>query len=171
MPRKKITSVGKANKGEYYVAPKDLNEEFKKYFESSNNPDERVISEKLGKMIWNIANHYATKSCFNGYTYKDEFISDGVYKMLQQMHRIDLTHPKCNPFSYLTCICYCAFVNKIKKTEAHNKKLKAIQEQIFEDFCRQEGIVNPKYDSITDSDDITPEMISEMIDEVEESDK
>lgn len=172
MPRKKIVSQRTKTEDEFYVAPKELNAEFRKYFESSKKPEKRVISEALGKMLWKIAVRYASKSCFNRYYYKDEFISDGVYKMLQQLHRIDLNHPKCNPFSYLTCICYCAFVNTIKKHNVQDAKLKAIQERVYEDFCNREGIAQAKNDNISDNpDDYTPEDMEELTNKLNSSDE
>lgn len=153
MSAKKKTSVGKANKGEYYIAPKDLNAEFKKYYDSNpSDPSKRVISEKLGQMIINIAKHLATKACYNRYTYKDEFIGDAILKVMQNIWRINLSLPNCNPFSYITCICNCAFTNRIKKTEERSKKLKELQEQIYEDFCTKEGIANPRLDKMMDND-------------------
>lgn len=151
MSTKSKSSRAKKNKGEYYIAPKDLNAEFRKYYDSNpTDPSKRIISEKLGQMIINIAKHLATKSCYNRYSYKDEFIGDAILKVMQNIWRINLSLPNCNPFSYITCICNCAFTNRIKKTEERNKKLKELQEQIYEDFCTKEGIANPRLDRMMD---------------------
>lgn len=136
----------------YYVGQRELREELEKYFASSDEPENRIISRKLGEMLVKIAYRYATKPCYSNYYFKSEFISDAIYKMVQNIGKINLSLPNCNPFSYLTCICYCAFIASIKKHKKNAESLKKLREQVYEDFCMSEGIVTRKEleDFVTD---------------------
>lgn len=124
----------------YYVGTKELREEVQKYFDSGTCQEDRVISEELGKMLIKIATRYATKPCFNGYWYKDSFIADAIYQMVRKLDKINLNHPRCNVFSYLTCICYCIYIAAIKKHNKQALQLKALRERVYEDFRMSENL-------------------------------
>jgi len=122
----------KKNKSEFYIDKAELNKEIKIYKKSGE------ITEKLGIMLMKIANRYASKPCFSGYTFKDEFIAEAVARMIDQLHKIDLNHKKCNPFSYLTQMCYWKFVSKINEEKQHAlTKSNFIEHYITEFECSE----------------------------------
>lgn len=143
-PRKTtLKSTRKPKTGEkalYYVNRDELWTELEKYFSSGDTPETRVISNKLGGFMIKIATRYASRPNFSGYYYKQEFISDAVYQMCKYLSKIDMTHPKCNPFSYLTCICYCAFIAVIKKHKQQAERLADLRKRVYEEFCNKEGL-------------------------------
>ena len=115
--RKVMTQQEKEN---FYVDPKELLKEIKSYKSTDK------MSNELGIILVKIAKKFATKPCFSGYTYKDDFIGDAVARMVEQAHKIRLDIPNSNPFSYLTQICYNCFISKINK----EKKLSTIKERL-----------------------------------------
>jgi hypothetical protein len=66
-----------------------------------------VISEKLGKMLLDIAYKFVEKnSKFRNYPDKLDFIGDSILRMVSQLHKFNTEHPKANPFGYFTQVVY-----------------------------------------------------------------
>jgi hypothetical protein len=124
----------------YYVSPKELKEELQKYFDSNPDPSKRVISNRLGKMLINIAYRYASKSNFHNYSWKDEMVSFAIYKMVLKLNLINLNLKNCNPFSYLTYICHHCFSKTITKYKKETERLRKLQAQTYLDFLQSEGV-------------------------------
>ena len=111
----------------YYIDKDELIKEIKHY------KDTDEISEDLGVMLLKIAQRYSSKSNFVGYSYRDEFISDATYRMVGQLDKINLDHPNCQPFSYLTKTCHRCFIAKINKEKKYqNLKLKLTEKYFTE---------------------------------------
>ena len=121
---------------EYYVNPSELAEEIKK-FQSS---DTEQMSDKLGNMLIKIATGYASRPNFNRYSYREDFVSDAILRMIQQIDKIDLNHPKCNPFSYLTMICYHVYITKITKEKKFTETKNDLKDKYFDMFEQNEGL-------------------------------
>lgn len=96
-------------KPEHYCSNKELHLELRKY------KDTGVISEELGQMFINIATRYVNKRRFYGYTEKSDWANDAVLRMIQQIDKIDLNHPKCNAFSYLTSLTHNKIISNKDK--------------------------------------------------------
>lgn len=127
----------------YYVNPLELKNEVIKYKTTGE------ISNELGTMFINIATRFASRPNFSGYTYKDEFIGDAIYRMCHQIKMIDLNHPKCNIFTYLTMICYHCFVARINKEKRYQKTKEDVKKEIFNEFMLTENI-KPKQNDYDD---------------------
>lgn len=156
----------------YYVGTKELKAELQKYFDSGSCPEERIISRELGEMLIKISTRYASKPCFSGYYYKSEFISEAIYKMVQQLSKINLAHPRCNPFSYLTCICYCVFISTIKRHNKNAERLRELRNRVYEEFCLSEGIVMRKeLDELLSNGDLDKELYDEIVNSTDFNDK
>jgi hypothetical protein len=81
-----------------------------------------VITEYLGECILLIASKLAAKGNFNGYSFKDEMISDAIENCILYFDKFD--HEKySNPFAYFTQIVYFAYLRRIAK-EKHQFLLK-----------------------------------------------
>lgn len=72
------------------------------------------ISNYLGECIVLIATKLASKGNFNGYSYKDEMISDGIENCVVYFDKFDSENYK-NPFAYFTQIIYFAYLRRIGK--------------------------------------------------------
>ena len=66
-------------KSVYYIIKDELRTELEYYKKT------KIISEKLGEMILKIAHRYSSKPCFSGYSYRDEFVSEAIYRMIDQL--------------------------------------------------------------------------------------
>ena len=118
----------------YYIDPKDLIKEIRHY----NETDE--ISEVLGGYLIKIANRFASKPNFSGYSYKDEFIADAILRMVQQLHKVDLSHPKCNPFAYLTQTCFNIFIARINKEKKFMNIKNSLKDYYYDEIEAEENI-------------------------------
>ena len=129
MGRKRKTSKN----DNYYVDPEELKKELK-YFKETD-----IITDELGIMLHNIAHRFASTPNW-GYSFKEDFVSDAIYRMIEQLHKIDLEHPKCNPFAYLTQTCYYKFIAKIASEKKYQKIKESLKDYYFDDFEQNEDI-------------------------------
>lgn len=92
----------------------------------------------------------ATRTTYNhkfvNYSYRDDFISDGLYDCIRFAKNFKLTYlskktgvvEKGNAFSYLTTICINAFYRRIDKEHKETYvKSKIVTDNIFGDFLDQ----------------------------------
>lgn len=110
-----------------------------------------VQTEKLGAFIYIMVHKYALKPRFNRYTnaYKDEFIQDAILRVVEQLDKIDLDHPKCNPFAYITSIIHNSFHGRINK---ENRYLDLKRD--LTDYCYDLVMSNEEIDSKASRDEI-----------------
>lgn len=85
---------------------------YKKRYHASNGTC--GIDNYIGKAIQDIAKNLSTMPKFNGYSYLDEMISDGIENCLMYIHNFD-PEKYDNPFAYITKIVYYAFLRRIAK--------------------------------------------------------
>lgn len=130
----------------HYVDKQELLKELKRY------KKKKEISEKLGEMMLKIANRLTLRYNFFGYTYKDEFVYEAVYRMVEQLDKINVDHPKSNPFCYLTQICYNCFVAKINKEKKYQSLKEELKTRCFDGLEQDEGITFRK-NSESENDD------------------
>jgi DNA-directed RNA polymerase specialized sigma subunit len=98
-----------------------------------------TIPNDIGEIFIRIANRLSNRFNFNGYSFKDEMISDGILNAVEAIDSFDPEKSK-NPFAYFTQIIYWAFVRRIDK----EKKERSIREKMMfdtdtETFCTLEG--------------------------------
>jgi len=141
--KKKRVPPTDPEKAKYYIDPDDLMKELRKFKKT------KKISETLGTYLMKLANKYASSWKFNNYSYKDEFISDAICRMVQQVDKINLDHPKCNPFAYLTMMCHRVFISRIMKEKRYQqtKESLAIEKYgLSADFFNREIFDNDNSD-------------------------
>lgn len=105
-----------------------------------------MIPEEIGKIFIQIANKLSNRYNFNGYTYKDEMISDGILNAVEAIDSFD-PNKSSNPFAYFTQIIYWAFVRRIEKEKKESSvKEKMMFDEEIQSFATQEGdsVVIPK---------------------------
>ena len=119
----------------YFVDKDALKQEIKTYQETE------VMSEELGKMLLLMAKKYASKANFSGYSYKEDFVSFSIYRMIMMLKKIDCERPDSNPFSYLTQLMYWSFVATINKENKYAAEKNKYMEHCYNMFSDGEGIV------------------------------
>ncbi len=77
-----------------------------------------VMSNELGGMILKVARNLSNRPNFINYTWKDDMVSEGVMTCCKYIKNFNLEKSD-KPFSYITTICYHAFVNYINKQRKH----------------------------------------------------
>lgn len=97
------------------------------------NPDLR-ISEYIGECILKICSNLAHKNNFNGYSYKEEMVSDAIENCLAVVDKYD-SEKYSNPFAYFTQCAFYAFIRRIHK----EKRQQEIKGSIIQDML-DEGL-------------------------------
>ena len=121
-------------RGEYYINPEELKKDLEEYNDTS------IISEELGIKLIKIARRYASRPNFSGYSYKEDFISDAILRMVSQIDKIKLNHAKCNPFSYLTQVCHNCYIAKINKEKKYTKTKEMLKDRFFDEIRSTENL-------------------------------
>ena len=97
--------------------------------------DRPPMSEEIGAKIMLIADGVGRKNNFNGYSYRDEMVLDGIENCVRYGHNFD-ADKYTNPFAYFSQMIYYAFLRRI----AHEKKQANIKKK-----CIEMAIDDPRY--------------------------
>lgn len=119
-------------------------------------------------MILKICTRFSMHPRFYGYTYRDEFVADAVARCLtHSLDRIDLNHPKCNPFSYITQTAYNVFRQRIKHEKRFMMAKQNLRDILYDQFEQVEGIRRTRdmnnWDNSVDGNDAEYEDANNMI--------
>ena len=134
-------------KHELYVGKRELMAELQLYNDTVDPEHPELLgeaSEELGIMLIKIASRYASKPNFYGYTFKDDMVGDAILRMLKNLGKIDLEHPRCNPFSYLTMICHNVFLAWISKSKRRETTKREVARSRLLDLENGEGLERSK---------------------------
>lgn len=89
-----------------------------------------ISYERFGEIILLMITNILKKPQFSGYTYRDDFFSDAVYKILKYLHNFDhtkiseRTNQSVNSFSYITQIIHNSIIYIINTKNKENDRLK-----------------------------------------------
>lgn len=109
---------------DFFAAILERKELLSKLEEGDEKPQ---ITNYLGECILKIANNLANKGNFNGYSFKDEMICDGIENCIKYFDKFN-PEKSSNPFSYYTQIIYFAYLRRIaKEKQQYQLKHKIIQ--------------------------------------------
>lgn len=113
------------DESKHYVTNKSLMAELYKWRDTAENPDDRVISEELGLMMYTIAKRLTNHYRFRGYSeeMKQDMISFGCYKAIKiglKNYNFEFT----KPFAYFTTIFWNANVSVCAKYYKHKNGMK-----------------------------------------------
>ena len=101
------------------------------------NPNE-TVPEYVGFCILEIARRFASRPNFYGYSYREEMIGDAVENCLQYITNFD-SKKSTNAFSYITQICYFAFLRRIAREKKQSYiRHKLITEMPLDAFSQSE---------------------------------
>lgn len=130
----------------------------RKVYEAIRDGREKpLIPEFAGRCILLIAENTAKMRSFNGYSYKEEMISDGILNCTKYFDNFD-ENKYTNPHAYFTMVCVQANIQRIKDEK---KNRYAIYKKFEEDFILNSNrdlmldeknnlIVDPVYDNISE---------------------
>ncbi len=135
-----------------------------------------TCSNRLGEMFMILANRYASKPNFSGYSYKDEMISHALVACVASIDKFD-TEKSENPFAYYTQVIHSAFLQILNKEKKHqNIRDKALVEANMNPSMNYGGDNELFRDEELDVDNIGFEMLEssgqtkENLDESNDSD-
>jgi DNA-directed RNA polymerase specialized sigma24 family protein len=100
------------NNNGHYIQNHDLYNEIVKFKENG------VASETLGEYLLLIANNLSSKGRFNGYTWRNDMVSEAVLTCIKYLRGYDTE--RTNAFAYVTQICKNAMFAYIKTEHKHS---------------------------------------------------
>jgi DNA-directed RNA polymerase specialized sigma24 family protein len=146
-------------KKKFYVNNKQMFGELIKHSETGE------ISDALGEMFMSIAARYTSTSNFMSYTYRDDMVSDAIYRMITQIDKFDINHPKANPFSYFTMIAKMSVIARIKKEKKISENNSALRTKVWKDVCLHENMYFDEYGDHCNDNVIDDEYSGDYIDD------
>lgn len=116
---KSINSVEPANKDRFYCTNKELTAELIKWRDSAKKPEDRILSEELGKMLMAMSQKVLNRSEFRNYpkALKEDMSSFFYYKAIRGLKNYDFKFN--NPFAWLTQCAFNGFLTVLKKHYKH----------------------------------------------------
>lgn len=107
------------SKNGHYVDKAELYEHMVRYCEArekakAEGAELPRIDDYVAECIVKIATHLSYLPNFNGYTYRQDFVSDAIENCLSYIDNFDPKKSN-NPFAYFTQICWYAFIRRIMK--------------------------------------------------------
>lgn len=137
-------------KKENYVDPEVFKAQILQFYK------DKIITNELGKTIYDIATRLGFAPNFINYTYKEEMISDAVVKMFHALinqkfdpNRINKAGVKGNPYSYYTKIAFNAFRNRIKKEKRSQEAVLEYQSSVYDTLVHTGNISDTPHDENT----------------------
>src|SRR5574344_1476877 len=88
-----------------YIDPINLRNLIREYKKDLAENQNAKMSDDLGICLINLAKRFSSRSCFSSYSYRSDFESAAVEKMIKAVEHIDPDDPR-SPFAYLTQTCY-----------------------------------------------------------------
>lgn len=127
----------------FYVSNKKLFEEYVQWFANIKEAEdvgaeEPQIPDFIVDSMMRIATRLSYRPNFIKYTFKDDMISDALYDCVRFAKKFN-PDKSDNPFSYITTICFRAFLRRIdkEKTQKYVKAMVVSQYQDGEFFDNQ----------------------------------
>jgi hypothetical protein len=122
--------------------------------------------ERFGEIILLMVKNILKKPQFSGYTYKDDFYSDAVYKILKYLHNFnhkmisDRTGLSVNAFAYISQIIHNSilFIINSKKKDLENLRKQISMEHLNHDLQPKNGEYH-----VWDDRSHTPPVIDESL--------
>jgi len=121
-----------------YCSKKEMMAELIHYKETG------IITEHLGKMFIDIATKLANRSSYYNYTEKQDWIGDIILRMVEQIDKFDVTHPKANPFGYFSLLADRKMWSSIKKLKKNLNLKNELTECLIDELELNPKIHNSK---------------------------
>lgn len=131
---------------------------------SENTLVDKTSYDRFGYIILLMIKRIMTKPQFNGYTYKDDFTSDAVYKILKYLDNFDHTIISKNSgqfvssFAYITQIIHNSikYIINCKKADVDFLKEQVMYQKIalnMEVDCNDNYVIPKQYDMVVTVED------------------
>jgi hypothetical protein len=136
--------------------------------------------ERFGEIILLMIKNIIKKPQFSGYTYRDDFFSDAVYKILKYLHNFnhtlisEITGQPVNAFAYVSQIIHNSIIFIINTKKKENDRLKAqvqrenmnhsLQLQVYELVTSDPERYREEVTQITES--VSLSNITSLVDEI-----
>lgn len=116
---KQANATEPANKDRFYCTNREMLAEMIKWRDSAKKPENRIISEELGKMMMMIAQKVLNRSEFRNYSkeLKEDMASFGYYKIIRGLKNFDFRFTNC--FSFFSTAFFNAYLTILKKHYKH----------------------------------------------------
>ena len=123
-----------ANKDRFYCTNKELLAELVKWRDSAKRPEDRTISEELGRMMIAIGTKVLNRSEFRNYPkeLKEDMASFGYYKLIRGLKNYDFRFTNC--FSFFTTAFFNAYLTILKKHYKHVNIKKGLMEKLLSEM-------------------------------------
>ena len=131
-----------ANKERFYVKNKELIAELEKWRDSAEKPENRIISEELGKMIIAIGEKMLNRSEFRNYPkeLKEDMLGMFELKLIKGLKNYNFKFN--NPFAFFTTAAWNAFLTIISKHYKQQNIKKVLMTKLAQELETYTGI-NP----------------------------
>lgn len=108
----------------HYVDNEELYAHMVKYCEERDKAlaegrEKPPVDDFIGECIMKIATHLSFRPNFINYSYRQEMINDAIDNCLTYIDSFDPKKSK-SAFSYITQICWCAFIRRLKLEKKQN---------------------------------------------------
>jgi DNA-directed RNA polymerase specialized sigma subunit len=128
----------------HYVDNAKFLELLKEYIKDRNKRKEEglpppEIPNEIGKIFIQIATKLSQRYNFNGYTFKDEMIGDGILNAVEAINGFD-PEKGSKPFAYFTQVIFWAFVRRIEsEKKEHASRIKMMFDGDVSTFDVRDG--------------------------------
>lgn len=135
-------NVEPPNKERFYCKNKDLTVELEKWRDSSDIPEERILSEELGRMILAIGEKMLNRSEFRNYSkeLKEDMLGMFALKLIKGLKNYNFKFN--NPFAFFTTAAWNAFLTVIGKHYKQQNIKKDLMVKLAQELETYTGI-NP----------------------------
>lgn len=139
---KEKAGIEPPNKERFYCKNKDLTTELIKWRDSAEKPEDRIISEELGKMIIAIGEKMLNRSEFRNYSkeLKEDMLGMFELKLIKGLKNYNFKFN--NPFAFFTTAAWNAFLTVISKHYKHQNVKKDLMSKLSQELQTYTGI-NP----------------------------
>ena len=128
------------NKDRFYCTNKDLQAELIKWRDSAEKPEDRIISEELGKMMIMIADKLLNHSSFRNYPLelKQDLRSLGLLKLIRGLKNYNFKFN--NAFAYFTQALWNSYITGLTKHYKQINIKREMMKKLFEEIETYSGI-------------------------------
>lgn len=124
-----------ANKDRFYCTNKELYAELVRWRDSAEKPEDRTISEELGRMMIAIGTKVLNRSEFRNYPkeLKEDMASFGYFKIIRGLKNYDFRFQN-SAFCFFTTAFFNAYLTILKKHYKHINIKKDLMEKLLSEM-------------------------------------
>lgn len=129
-----------ANKARFYCTNASLMEQLIKWRDSAEKPEDRVISEELGKMILMIGQKLLNRSEFRNYTneLKEDMLGTYCMKLIKGLKNYNFKFG--NPFAFFTTAAWNSYLMVIQKHYKQQNIKHSIMTKLADELQAYHGV-------------------------------